>query len=214
VSELGPAIGRIPGTRKFLLLQPIGTALPEGFATGAGVVRRTIDVVRPDQDLLAVHALAVHESPWTALHWLWTTDGPPAVPDGFSAHELHENIGWVADPGPAAGTPTPGIKQVSFLHPPDGLSHDEFRVRYRAHVGEARRHMPGLWQYVQDVVAPLPPDPQQLHGISELWFETLDDYRHRYWAHADSHVEEREEVGQFLSARTWSLLVDEQVLLG
>ena len=27
-------------------------------------------------------------------------------------------------------------------------------------------------------------------------------------------VEEQEEVGQFLSSRTWSLLVDEQVLLG
>jgi hypothetical protein len=214
VSDLEPAVGRVPGARKFLVRQPVGVDLPDGFGTGAGVVRRTVDVVRADQDLLAVHSLGVHESPWTALHWLWTTDGPPALPDGLEAVELQENVGWVADPGPTADAPTPGIKQVSFLHPPDGLSHAEFRVRYRAHVGEARRHMPGLWQYVQDVVEPLPGDPEQLHGISELWFETLADYRERYWAHADSHVEEQEEVGQFLSSRTWSLLVDEQVLLG
>jgi hypothetical protein len=104
------------------------------------------------------------------------------------------------------------VKQLSFLHPPDGLTHVEFRTRYRAHVGEARRHMPGLWKYVQDVVEPLPDDHRQLHGISELWFASEDDFRDRYWAHADSHVEEHAEVSQFLSRRTWSLLVQEHVL--
>jgi hypothetical protein len=212
VSSPEPAVGRIPGARKFLVAQPHGVDVPDGFGAGPGVVRWATDVVRPDQELLAVHSLRAHESPWSALHWLWTTDGPPALASPLTAVELVEHVGWAADPGPRAGEPTPGIKQVAFLHPPDGLHHDEFRWRYRAHVGEARRHMPGLWQYVQDVVEPLPDDPQQLHGISELWFESLDDFRERYWAHADSHVEEQEEVGQFLSGRTWSLLVAEHVL--
>jgi len=212
--SLAPAVGRIPGARKFLVLQPVGVDLPDGFGAGPGVVRHAVDVVRPDQELLTVHSLRPHESPYTALHWLWTSDGPPTLPPALTAIEMQENVGWLADPGPAVGEPTPGIKQVSFLHPPDGLAHPEFRVRYRAHVGEARRHMPGLWQYVQDVVEPLPADPQQLHGISELWFASVDDFRERYWAHADSHVEEQEEVGQFLSSRTWSLLVGEQVLVG
>ncbi len=212
MTELPPAVGRIPGARKFLVPVPHGVAPPE--ALGPDVVRWTVDDVRPDQELLAVHSLGVHESPWTAVHWLWTTDGPPALAAPLAAVEIQEHVGWIADPGPAVGEPTPGIKQVSLLHPPDGLSHDEFRVRYRAHVGEARRHMPGLWQYVQDVVEPLPRDPRQLHGVSELWFASIDDYRDRYWARADSHVEEQEEVGRFLSARTWSLLVGERVLRG
>jgi hypothetical protein len=199
--------------RKFLVTQPVGTDLPEGFGDGPEVVRRTVDVVRPDQELLAVHGLGVHDSPFAALHWLWTVDGPPVVPGASLARvEVVEHVGWMADRAGAPGEATPGIKQVSFLHPPAGLDHAEFRTRYRAHVGEARRHMPGLWQYVQDVVEPLPDDPEQLHGISELWFASLDDFRDRYWALPDSHVEEQAEVGQFLSSRTWSLLVTEHVL--
>lgn len=172
----------------------------------------SVDRVRDDQRLLNTHSLRAHDPPWAALHWLTVAAGvEPWFDPGVLVGVFDTEFGWHFDDSRVERAEPPGLKQLSFLHKADECTDDQFVVRYRAHVPEARRHMPGLWRYQQNRTAPVPAYPRALYGISELWFASVDDFCTRYWAHADSHVEEHEEVAQFLSPATWSVLFTEEV---
>ena len=76
------------------------------------------------------------------------------------------------------------VKPVSFLHASEGYAEQAFRDHYRAHVEIARRHMPALWQYVQNDVVATRGDAKEAIGVmavSELWFRTTDDFLNRYF---------------------------------
>jgi hypothetical protein len=117
---------------------------------------------------------------------------------------VEEHLGWTPD-DTAGADPDDVVKQVSFLHATAGVPVDEFRRHYRAHVAVARRHMPALWQYVQnDVVeildADRTPGAVGIVAISELWFRTTDDFLNRYFASAADEAEFRSHEG-FLDLR-------------
>jgi hypothetical protein len=197
---------------KFLVRVPIGAAPPAGVDRQRGVTGWIIDEIQGDQALLELQGLTPPSPAWSALHWIFCEDGTePELAPGLSAITLAHHVGWDYERSWPDGAPTPGIKQVSFLHKGRGVSDDDFRQRYRAHVGEARRHMPGLWKYVQNLVDPLPSDRAELFGVSELWFASVDDFRDRYWATPESQIEEHAEVSTFLSSRTWSMIVHEVI---
>jgi hypothetical protein len=197
---------------KYLVRVPIGVAPPSEIDRQRAVTGWVVDEIHDDQDLLEVHGLSAPTPAWSALHWIFCQDGTvPELPGDLKAIALGHHLGWDYERSWPDGAPTPGIKQVSFLHKGRGVSDEDFRQRYRAHVREARRHMPGLWKYVQNLVDPLPSDRAELFGVSELWFESVDDFRDRYWARPESKVEEHAEVSTFLSSRTWSLLVHEVI---
>ena len=176
------------------------------------VLAWTVDHIRDDQQLLSIHNLRPHTPPWRALHWLTVAAGvAPWFDAGALVGIFDTELGWDFDDSRVERAEPPGVKQLSFLHKADNCTHEQFVERYRAHVPEARRHMPGLWRYQQNRTAPMPAYPRALYGISELWFASVGDFCARYWAHADSHVEEHEEVAQFLSPATWSVLVTEEI---
>jgi len=93
------------------------------------------------------------------------------------------HVGW----RPAEGDepdPLDVVKQVSFLVAADGYGEERFRAHYRHHVDVARRHMPALWQYVQNDVVDVSDGTEGAAGIvavSELWFGSTDDFLHRYF---------------------------------
>ena len=125
---------------------------------------------------------------------LWWTEGAGAgspsgdMPDLEFSVEPH--VGWDAS---TAGVDTADVvKQVSFLHASEGTSLDEFRAHYRAHVGLARTHMPALWQYRQNDVVNVRGAQRAVAAgvvaISELWFRSIDDFLHRYFASPEAQA--------------------------
>ena len=92
---------------------------------------------------------------------------------------------------------------------------DEFRSHYRDHVEVARRHMPALWQYRQhDVI--------DVHGaqrdvgagivaVSELWFRSVDDFLHRYFASPQDEAEFRSHEGFLDLAKAFSFVCSSHV---
>jgi hypothetical protein len=99
--------------------------------------------------------------------------------------------GWPAPPDDVAD-PHDVVKQVSFLHAAAGYAEARFRAHYRRHVEVARRHMPALWQYVQNDVTAAHGDALEARGVvavSELWFRTTDDFLNRYFP---SEADQRE----------------------
>jgi hypothetical protein len=197
---------------KYLVCVPIGVEAPSAIDRQPGVTGWVIDQIQDDQSLIEVHGLTAHVPIWSALHWIFCKDDVrPDLPSPLQAMTLNEHVGWDYQRSWPDGAATPGIKQLSFIHKGRGVSDEDFLRRYRAHVPEARRHMPGLWKYVQNVAEPLPSDRAEPYGVSELWFESVDDFRERYWASPASQPEEHAEVSQFLSSRTWSLLAHEVI---
>ena len=130
---------------KFVVCVPIGVPAPSALDRQAAVTRWIVDEIHDDQDLIEVHGLTAHVPIWSALHWIFCRDGVrPVLPDGLSAIPLQEHVGWDYDRDWPDGQATPGIKQLSFIHKGRDVTDEDFIRRYRAHVPEARRHMPGL----------------------------------------------------------------------
>lgn len=94
------------------------------------------------------------------------------------------HVGWRPPPAESSADPSDSVKQVSFLHASAGTDEKAFRAHYRHHVELARRHMPALWQYVQNDVEGASDDAIPAAGVvavSELWFRTTDDFLNRYF---------------------------------
>jgi hypothetical protein len=96
---------------------------------------------------------------------------------------LRAHLGW-RPPTDDDPDPLDVVKQVSFLHASAGTDDETFRAHYRHHVDVAGRHMPALWQYVQNDVVDASGDAAPAEGVvavSELWFRTTDDFLNRYF---------------------------------
>jgi hypothetical protein len=149
---------------------------------------------------------------------LWWTDGDASdeVPEPFRSDlelTVETHVGWVAD---GDADPEDAVKQVSFLHAAAGTPLDEFRARYRDHVAVARRHMPALWQYRQhDVVDARGARHDVGSGIvavSELWFASVDDFLHRYFASPQDEAEFRSHEGFLDLAKAFSFVCSSHAL--
>ncbi len=122
-----------------------------------------------------------------ALAWLERGEPLPRAWEGSFRERfrltVRPHLGWrpAAD---EATDPRDVVKQVSFLHASAGTDDETFRAHYRHHVEVARRHMPALWQYVQNDVVDAQGDAAEAEGVmavSELWFHATDDFLHRYF---------------------------------
>lgn len=136
-------------------------------------------------------------------------------PVAVAVFEVEEHFGWLSDLdwGQPFVDPVEVVKQVSFLYAGDGIGASEFREHYRRHVDVARRHMPSLWQYVQnDVTSVTGAAADACAGIvavSELWFARADDFVHRYFPSAEDEAAFRSHEGFLDLSRVFSLIARE-----
>jgi hypothetical protein len=150
---------------------------------------------------------------------LWSDgDAPGAVPEEFVSDlelTVETHVGWVATDASHAD-PDDAVKQVSFLHASAGTPLDEFRSHYRDHVDVARRHMPALWQYRQHDVVDVRGARRNLGAgivaVSELWFQSVDDFLHRYFASPEDEAEFRSHEGFLDLTKAFSFVCSSHAL--
>jgi hypothetical protein len=169
----------------------------------AGTADDIIDV--PHRDPTA-RARFSRPGPFPIDALVWARDAAHVPHAATPTFTLEEHVGWLAPEGDGAD-PDDVVKQVSFLRAAEGYGETEFREHYRHHVGVARRHMPSLWQYVQyDVTGVAGRDPATVRAasgivaVSVLWFRSVDDFLHRYFASPEDEAEFRSHEG-FLDLR-------------
>jgi len=122
---------------------------------------------------------------------------------------VHEYVAWDHDPDSYDGSPSIGVKQISFVGKRPDITDDEFEARYRAHVDIARVHHSGVRKYQQNVVSRMDGDTTTtVGGISEFWFRSVHDLINRYYAFADSSAITRADSANFLdpATTTWMLV--------
>lgn len=175
--------------------------------------QRVIDVVGADQELLALHGMPPQDPVrYELLLWEWREKRPSLGPDEPAYRVSERPVFDELPPRDSAGW-RPGVKQISFLVRPEGLSRDGFRELYHHHTEKLRDDQPGIAKYVQNVVEECAPGARALDGFSELWFASLEDFRLRYWSSPDVPAREHEETSRFLDfRRSGSILVRERVL--
>lgn len=171
------------------------------FADVLGAVdvggRSAVDVHRPG--IFRANSVAP-QSDDVALRtvvWSW---GDAAVDVGVEPDAvltLAESVRW--DRRDAGATAAGAIKQVCFVARRADVPRAEFERRYAAHTDIARVHHPAVSRYVQNLVVEAHGDGAgAIEAISELWFDTVDDYRQRYYAGPGSPDLVRTDVVDYL----------------
>ena len=180
----------------------------------SGSASQRVDVALEDQ------------SGWSAIRSTWPAEPRFAgLTHGFDAAvgpadavwKGQHNVVWDYDRDWADGVVTPGFKQVSLVRRRPDISAEEFRERYLGH-GEVAKVHHGVWKYAQNVDLQLVDGGIDdgfgpVDGISELWFESYEALRDRFYARADSVDVVREDTSRFLDfASTYSVLVNETIV--
>ena len=185
------------------------------------IVELSLDVVRADQTLLDENGMRGQMPPtWHGVTSSWrdpsielTADQRSAILDQMSSFRsesigwnVDEHIAWDRNPDRPTGS---GVKMVSFVRSRADLDRDEFERRYRAHVDVARRHHGGVSRYVQNLVSsPATPSSPACDAVSELWFDSLDDWRERFYTDESSAGAVGEDTTAFIDFRnTFSFVV-------
>ena len=173
---------------------------------------RVVDVVGPDQDLLELHGMPSKLPPrYELICWEWRDDAPVIAADTAFGYRMSERLVFDELPPRDAEGWRPGVKQLSFLRRPKGVSQEAFRDLYSHHTEKLRDDQPGIAKYVQNVVEEGLPGVPDLDGVSELWFASLEDFRDRYWSGPGVAERESKETGRFLDyKRSWSIIVRER----
>ena len=93
----------------------------------------------------------------------------------------HHQITW--DRTWPDGETAPGVKMVSFMRRAPERTHAEFAEHWtQRHTPLARRHHPGLWNYVQNVVVrPLTEIGADIDGVAELHFRSQWSFEHEFF---------------------------------
>jgi len=172
------------------------------FADALGAVdvggRSAVDVHRPGIFRTNSVAPQSDDVPLRTVVWSWG-DAPVDVgvePDAVLT--LAESVRWDRR-DPTAGIAGAGIKQVCFVARRADVPRAEFERRYAAHAEIARVHHPAVSRYVQNLVVDARGEGAgAIEAISELWFDTVDDYREHYYAGPGSPDVVRADVVDYL----------------
>ena len=139
----------------------------------------------------------------------WTT-----TPDqiGDRAWKVERVVVW-DDSDPKEAVASPGVlKQVALVRRRPDLARDEFINRYSGHGVVARAHH-GMVRYAQNYVIEatygVVDDSRDVDGISELWFASRDDWKHRFYLEDDSPAAVRADTERFIDfGSTGSAMVE------
>ena len=154
-----------------------------------------------------------------AVLCLWLDEVSPAVDwlEGLPSHvyRIDERVQWDYERDWPAGQRSPGFNRIAFVHRRDDLT----RVAFARHWDEvhgplARRHHPGIWRYVQNVVSErLSRGAPDWDGFAELHFRCQEDFEQRYFDSEHGQRIIRTDVPKFIDApRGRRLLTSEYVI--
>jgi uncharacterized protein (TIGR02118 family) len=181
------------------------------WASAPGVRRVSLHTPYPD-------APAEQPDDVGAIAMVWTEGAPDALPlvrDALAAYAVDERVQWDYERDWPDGTPSPGVKRLSFVRRVPTIDHDEFARHWsERHAPLARVHHPGIWRYVQNVVVePLTDRTPELDGVAELHFRTYDDLQHRMYDSDEGKEIIRADVRRFLDAPAgWRMLAVERIV--
>lgn len=152
--------------------------------------------------------------PWLVIEHSWHEfdTAPSVLGDDFEqmhAWRVHEHTAWDHEADAYDGSPSLGVKQISFVGKRPDITDEEFAAHYRAHVDIARIHHAGVRKYQQNIVARVSRNgTSTVAGISEFWFRSVDDLINRYYAFDDSSAVTRADSANFLdpATTTWMLV--------
>ena len=173
----------------------------------AGLRRGTVDV--PEGEVPPDIAAVLH---------LWLDDARTLDPADLGAADawlVDERVQWDYERDWPDGEPTPGVKQVSFVHRLPSLTREEFAHHWtHVHAPLARVHHPALWRYVQNVVIrPLTDDAPEFDGVAELSFRTSEDRRERMYDSPEGAEIVGRDVRSFIDLEpAWRVFAREWVL--
>lgn len=171
------------------------------FAEALGAVdvggRSAVDVHRAGIFRSNSVAPQSDDVPLRTVVWSWDDEPADVGVDPDAVLTLDEAVRWDRR-GPAA-IAGGGIKQVCFVARRADVPRAEFERRYAAHADIARVHHPAVSRYVQNLVVDARgAGADAIEAISELWFDTVDDYREHYYAGPDSPDVVRTDVVDYL----------------
>ncbi len=124
---------------------------------------------------------------------------------GADAYECTEFV-HRRSPERRTGSPTPGVKLISGIRRPDGLSHEAFVEHWlERHVPLALEHHPALLHYVTNVVEQrLSETGVGFDGIAELGFASEEDLRDRMYGSAEGQRLVEADIPRFIgSMQAW-----------
>jgi uncharacterized protein (TIGR02118 family) len=113
--------------------------------------------------------------------------------------DRHHQIVW--DRTWPDGEFAPGVKRVSFVQRKEELSHEQFARHWTEnHTPLARRHHPGVWNYVQNVIRrAYTPGGGTFDGVAELHFRTRSDSVDRMYDSEEGRAVIAEDVRRFIA---------------
>lgn len=159
--------------------------------------RSAVDVHRPGIFRTNSVAPQSDDVPVRTVVWSWDDAAVDVGVDPDAVLTLTESVRW--DRRDPAGITGGGIKQVCFVARRADVTRAEFERRYAAHADIARVHHPAVSRYVQNlVVGARGAGAGAIEAVSELWFDTVDDYREHYYAGPDSPDVVRTDVVDYL----------------
>lgn len=151
--------------------------------------------------------------PFRTVLWSWgdSADAPEDFGDP-AVLTLTETVCWDR----RRTSPDGGIKQVCFVGRRSDVDRAEFERRYAAHADIVRVHHPAVARYVQNLVVDARGDGAgTIEAVSELWFDSVDDYRERYYADASSPDVVRADVVDFLDfTRGFNVVMETRLQFG
>jgi uncharacterized protein (TIGR02118 family) len=156
-----------------------------------------------------------------AVAGVWTAEdvgerAANAYPAGsVDGYQVEERLQWNYQRDWPLGSPSPGIKQMSFLRRLPSIDREEFASHWSdIHTGLARVHHPTIWRYAQNVVLRVvTPDSPYLDGVAELSFRTVEDWSQRKYDSDEGKRIITEDIAKFLDApHLWHVITHEYVL--
>lgn len=202
------------GRRVDKLVCVVRDAPPDLDVLGEVPARRLV-VHRPHPDEPPEQPTDVH-----AVVVVWpdadVTPGPDAetiaswFPDArVDAYGVEEHV--QIDPGitPSAGSDPPGLCRLVFLRRAPSLTREQMARHWtERHTPIVRRHHPGFWGYVQNVVvAPVTPGSPEVDGVAEMRFRSATDLRERFYDSDEGRQVVADDVARFLDRGAgWRIL--------
>jgi len=93
------------------------------------------------------------------------------------------------------------VKLIFFCRRRTDISHARYaELLLEGHVPIALQHHPTMRRYVVNVVEQSPPGWDELDSIGELWFHSLDDFRHRLYDSAEGKRIVERDVARFMGS--------------